>query len=111
MYLSEPFLMGGDHRQENPAADSRQRIVPKTLKSESSPPAAIPRKENLEDQELVLKFLNSDTRNFAFNQLVRKYQQKVYWHIRKMVVDHDDADDLTQDVFIKVWKNLENFRQ
>ena len=68
-------------------------------------------KKTLEDQELVEKFLNADTRNFAYNQLVRKYQQKVYWHIRKMVVDHDDADDLTQDVFIKIWKNLEKFRQ
>ena len=65
----------------------------------------------MEDQELISKFLQSDTRNFAFNQLVRKYQQKVYWHIRKMVIDHDDADDLTQEVFIKVWKNLASFRQ
>jgi RNA polymerase sigma-70 factor (ECF subfamily) len=70
-----------------------------------------PKKEALEDQELVEKFLNADTRNFAFNQLVRKYQQKVYWHIRKMVIDHDDADDLTQEVFIKIWKNLARFRQ
>jgi len=65
----------------------------------------------LEDKELVQKFLNPDSRNFAYNQLVRKYQQKVYWHIRKMVIDHDDADDLTQETFIKIWKNLENFRQ
>jgi len=65
----------------------------------------------LEDQELILKFLHSDTRNFAFNQLVRKYQLKVYWHIRKMVIDHEDADDLTQEVFIKIWKNLASFRQ
>ena len=43
--------------------------------------------------------------------LVRKYQQKVYWHIRKMVIDHDDADDLTQEVFIKVHKNIASFRQ
>ncbi|CAN5742866.1 RNA polymerase sigma factor [soil metagenome] len=64
-----------------------------------------------EDQELLEKFRHPDTRQFAFNQLVRKYQQKIYWHIRKMVIDHDDADDLTQDVFIKVWKNLDNFRQ
>lgn len=64
-----------------------------------------------EDQELLEKFRQPDTRQFAFNQLVRKYQQKIYWHIRKMVIDHDDADDLTQDVFIKVWKNLDNFRQ
>jgi RNA polymerase sigma factor (sigma-70 family) len=65
----------------------------------------------VEDKELLEKFANPDSRNLAFNQLIRKYQQKIYWHIRKMVIDHDDADDLTQEVFIKVWKNLENFRQ
>ncbi|MCP2043893.1 sigma-70 family RNA polymerase sigma factor [Pontibacter sp. HSC-36F09] len=65
----------------------------------------------MEDKEILEKFANPDSRNVAFNQLVRKYQQKIYWHIRKMVIDHDDADDLTQEVFIKVWKNLENFRQ
>ncbi|NEM97247.1 RNA polymerase sigma factor [Pontibacter burrus] len=65
----------------------------------------------MEDKEILEKFANPDSRNLAFNQLVRKYQQKVYWHIRKMVIDHDDADDLTQEVFLKVWKNLENFRQ
>ncbi|WP_347158467.1 RNA polymerase sigma factor [Pontibacter chitinilyticus] len=65
----------------------------------------------MEDKELLEKFARPESRNLAFNQLVRKYQQKVYWHIRKMVIDHDDADDLTQDVFIKVWKGLENFRQ
>lgn len=43
--------------------------------------------------------------------LVRKYQKKVYWHIRKMVIDHDDTDDLTQEVFIKIHKNIETFRQ
>ena len=42
--------------------------------------------------------------------LVRKYQQRVYWHIRKMVIDHDDADDLTQEVFIKIHKNIGSFR-
>ena len=65
----------------------------------------------MEDKELLEKFAQPESRNLAFNQLVRKYQQKVYWHIRKMVIDHDDADDLTQEVFIKIWKNLENFRK
>ncbi|PTX18953.1 RNA polymerase sigma-70 factor (ECF subfamily) [Pontibacter mucosus] len=65
----------------------------------------------LEDKELLEKFARPESRNMAFNQLVRKYQEKVYWHIRKMVIDHDDADDLTQEVFVKVWKNLDNFRQ
>jgi len=62
------------------------------------------------DQELLAKFANPESRNFAFNQLVRKYQQKIYWHIRKMVIDHDDADDLVQETFIKVWQALETFR-
>ena len=65
---------------------------------------------NLEDEALLAKFRHPDTRNYAFNLLVRKYQQKVYGHIRKMVVDHDDANDLTQETFIKVWNNLEGFR-
>ncbi len=64
----------------------------------------------MEDKELLEKFLNPDSRNYAYNLLVRKYQQKIYWHIRKMVIDHDDANDVTQEVFIKVWKSLENFR-
>ncbi|MFC6998156.1 RNA polymerase sigma factor [Rufibacter roseus] len=65
----------------------------------------------MEDKEILEKFQNPDSRNLAFNQLVRKYQQKVYWHVRKMVIDHDDADDLTQEVFVKVWSHLESFRK
>ncbi|QJX49007.1 sigma-70 family RNA polymerase sigma factor [Hymenobacter taeanensis] len=65
----------------------------------------------MEDQEILAKFDDPAARNVAFNQLVRKYQHKVYWHVRKMVIDHDDADDLTQDVFVKVWNNLANFRR
>ncbi|MBC3542168.1 RNA polymerase sigma factor [Rufibacter sediminis] len=65
----------------------------------------------MEDLEILEKFQHPDSRNLAFNQLVRKYQQKVYWHVRKMVIDHDDADDLTQEVFVKVWTHLENFRK
>jgi len=43
--------------------------------------------------------------------LVRKYQQRVYWHVRKMVIDHDDADDITQEVFIKIHKAIDTFRE
>lgn len=43
--------------------------------------------------------------------LVRAYQQRVYWHVRKMVIDHDDADDLTQEVFIKIHKAIGSFRE
>lgn len=64
----------------------------------------------MEDSELIEKLRNEDTRNYAFNLLVRKYQERIYWHIRKMVIDHDDSDDLVQEVFVKIWKYLDNFR-
>lgn len=66
--------------------------------------------KQVEDSEILAKFSNEKTRNEAFNLLLSKYQQKIYWHIRRFVIDHDDTDDLVQDVFIKVWKNLEKFR-
>ena len=65
----------------------------------------------MEDKELLEKLRSEETRNFAFNQLVRKYQERIYWHIRKMVIDHDDADDLVQDVFVKVYKAVGKFRE
>ena len=65
----------------------------------------------MEDQEILLKFKNPETRHYGFNLLVRKYQQKIYWLIRRMVIDHDDTDDLVQDVFVKVWANLDHFRE
>ena len=64
----------------------------------------------MSDEELLVLFQNPETRRNAFNELVLKYQQKVYWLVRKMVVDHDDANDITQDAFIKAWTALENFR-
>ena len=64
----------------------------------------------VDDAEILSKFQNEKTRNEAFNILLKKYQQKIYWHIRRMVIDHDDADDIAQDVFVKVWKNLPGFR-
>ena len=65
----------------------------------------------MEDKDLLEKLRDPDSRSYGFNLLVREYQERIYWHIRKMVVDHDDADDLTQEVFIKVWKNLNKFRE
>jgi RNA polymerase sigma factor (sigma-70 family) len=64
----------------------------------------------LEDAELLALFQKPETRHVAFNQLVRKYQRKIYMVIRKMVIIHEDADDLTQDVFIKVWHSLDTFK-
>lgn len=66
--------------------------------------------KQVEDSEILQKFGVEKTRNEAFNLLLQKYQQKIYWHIRRLVIDHDDADDLVQESFVKVWKNLANFR-
>ncbi len=65
----------------------------------------------MDDIELLAKIRNPDTRNYGFNMLVRSYQQRVYGLIRKMVIDHDDADDITQEVFIKVYKSIHTFRE
>ncbi len=65
----------------------------------------------MDDKELLSKIRNPQTRNYGFNMLVRTYQQRVYYHIRKMVIDHDDADDLTQEVFIKIHRHITNFRE
>ena len=62
------------------------------------------------DQEIIEQFRNEETRNYAINLLVREYQKRLYWHIRKIIIDHDDTDDVLQNVFIKVWRNLENFK-
>ncbi len=63
------------------------------------------------DQELVTILKKENNKELAFQLLVKKYQEKLYWHIRKIVLDHDDADDILQNTFVKVWKNLENFRE
>ena len=64
-----------------------------------------------EDKELLYLFKDPVTKESAFTAILKKYQEKLYWHIRRMVVDHDDANDVLQNVFIKVWKGLENFRE
>jgi RNA polymerase sigma factor (sigma-70 family) len=63
------------------------------------------------DNELVELFRNADKMHYAFNLLVRKYQEKIYYFVRRMVIDHDDADDVVQNIFIKVWNNLGTFRE
>lgn len=65
----------------------------------------------LHDNELLLQFHNPETREKAFAAIIKKYQEKLYWHIRRMVVEHEDANDVLQNVFIRIWKGLDNFRE
>ncbi|MBI3883022.1 MAG: sigma-70 family RNA polymerase sigma factor [Sphingobacteriales bacterium] len=64
-----------------------------------------------DDKELLVLFKDPVTRERAFTYIIKKYQEKLYWHIRRMVVDHEDANDVLQNMFIKVWKGLDNFRE
>jgi RNA polymerase sigma factor (sigma-70 family) len=64
-----------------------------------------------DDKELLIQFREAATKERAFTAIIKKYQEKLYWHIRRLVVDHDDANDVLQNLFIKVWKGLENFRE
>ena len=65
----------------------------------------------MDEQFIITKIKDAETRQYGFNLLTREYQERVYWHVRKMVIDHDDANDLTQEIFIKIWKNLDKFRE
>jgi len=62
------------------------------------------------DDELLILFRNESSRHDAFNRMVARYKERLYWHIRKIVIMHEDADDVLQNTFIKVWKGLETFR-
>jgi RNA polymerase sigma factor (sigma-70 family) len=64
-----------------------------------------------DDKELLNQFAQPATKEKAFTGIIKKYQEKLYWHIRRMVVEHEDANDILQNMFIKVWKGLENFRE
>jgi RNA polymerase sigma factor (sigma-70 family) len=64
-----------------------------------------------DDKLLLAEFRQAATRERAYTAIVKKYQEKLYWHVRRMVVDHDDADDVLQNTFIKAWNGLENFRE
>lgn len=62
------------------------------------------------DREFLDLWQEEERRNYAFNLLLRQYTQQLYWHIRKMVGDHDVANDLLQNTWIKVWQHLDGFR-
>ncbi|MCA6436420.1 MAG: RNA polymerase sigma factor [Bacteroidota bacterium] len=64
----------------------------------------------LADSDILELFKQSDGKEQALSALISKYQQKLYWHIRKIVIDHDDTDDVLQNTFIKIWKGLEGFK-
>lgn len=63
-----------------------------------------------DEQKLINDLNNAQTQTAAFNQLVNMYKERLYWHIRKIVISHDDTDDVLQNTFIKVYKNVKGFK-
>lgn len=62
------------------------------------------------EETLVAQLKQKDTQAKAFEVLINTYKERLYWHIRRIVMDHDDADDVLQNTFIKVYRNIEGFK-
>lgn len=60
--------------------------------------------------KLLEQLKNSKTKDNAFKLLIQQYQKPLYYHIRKYVYSHEDANDILQNTFIKAWKGIEHFR-
>jgi len=65
---------------------------------------------NPTEEELVQLLNQPNRRAGAFSVIVRTYQERLYWHIRKMVLSHEDANDILQNTFMKAWNGLDGFR-
>ncbi len=64
----------------------------------------------IEEKQLVSALQSKDDNEKAFRILVSQYKERLYWHIRKIVIKHEDADDVLQNTFIKVFKNIHRFK-
>lgn len=65
----------------------------------------------LQDADLIEQFRDPALRDRAFRLILAKYQEKLYWHIRRMIQVHQDTDDVLQNTFIKIWKGLPGFKE
>ena len=67
--------------------------------------------ENNYNEKMIMMQLKDETlRSAAFSLVVKQYSQRIYWHIRHMVLSHEDADDIVQETFVKAWTNIDKFR-
>ena len=66
--------------------------------------------QNCNDEYLISLCREDETRDQGFRLLMKQYQERLYWHIRRIVTTHQDADDVIQETFIKVYKNLNKYR-
>ncbi|MCU0422096.1 MAG: RNA polymerase sigma factor [Bacteroidia bacterium] len=62
------------------------------------------------DEEILRAFKQPDTQIKAYEWLLDGYQKRIYWHVRRIVISHDDADDVSQNTLIKIWEHLHEFK-
>lgn len=65
---------------------------------------------NLDDHELMRMLIRDNGNEALFREIIRRYQKKVYYQVRRIISNHDDADDVCQQVFINLWKKATSFR-
>ena len=66
--------------------------------------------ERYDESQLASRLLDPKTQRKAFEQLVRQYSEQLYWQVRRIVLNHDDANDVLQNAFLKAWNGLDSFR-
>lgn len=64
----------------------------------------------MDEQQLLLRLRDGNTRERAFSELVKQYSEQLYWTVRHIVGTHQDADDVVQNAFVKIWNKLDDFR-
>ena len=64
----------------------------------------------IEENLLIQQLKNVETQDTAFRELMSLYKERLYWHIRKIVISHDDTDDVLQNTFVKVYRNIASFK-
>ena len=62
------------------------------------------------EAKLITQLKSKNSKELAFQTLVKRYKERLYWHIRKIVLSHDDADDILQNTFIKIFRNIDEFK-
>jgi RNA polymerase sigma-70 factor (ECF subfamily) len=64
----------------------------------------------IEESEFIIRLKDPKQKEAAFRELLQLYKERLYWHIRKIVISHDDADDVLQNTFIKVYRSIDKFK-
>ena len=64
----------------------------------------------INESEFILRLQDPKSKEAAFRELLQLYKERLYWHIRKIIINHDDTDDVLQNTFIKVYRNIDKFK-